>query len=399
MKIKSIHKSSTESFSMLKKYFFIILTSIGLFFSCAEPKNEIIKSKLSSLQTALASKNPKIKTVIDALDAHEIQIIYTEIERKNDSLKFIDHIFQLDSTQYFFPASTVKLPISVLTLAKLNTIPNMNRDTRFFVEGDTLETTFAKEIEKALIVDDNEAYNRLFEFLGQDYINKELENIGLKSTRISNRIATENSEEITTKPLVVFENDSTTTILNGTINTSARSILKNKIKKGIGFYEEDSLMNEPFDFSLKNYYPIKEQHQLLKTLMFSEKYKAHEKLNLTKEQLSFIHSTLNTIPKKQGYDPIIYHDSYCKYFMFGDHKENIPEHIKIYNKTGKEYGTLTETAYIIDNKNNIEFMISATILANKNGIFNDDSYEYEEIGIPFLAQLGRELNTIELNQK
>jgi len=248
----------------------------------------------------------------------------------------------------------------------------MNRDTRFFVEGDTLETTFAKEIEKALIVNDNEAYNRLFEFLGQDYINKELENIGLKSTRISNRIATENSEEITTKPLVVFENDSTTTILNGTINTSARPILKNKIKKGIGFYEEDSLMNEPFDF---------------------------RKLNLTKEQLSFIHSTLHTIPKKQGYDPITYHDSYCKYFMFGDHKENIPEHIKIYNKTGKEYGTLTETAYIIDNKNNIEFMISATILANKNSIFNDDSYEYEEIGIPFLAQLGRELYTIELNQK
>ena len=43
-------------------------------------------------------------------------------------------------------------------------------------------------------------------------------------------------------------------------------------------------------------------------------------------------------------------------------------------------------------------MVTATILVNKDGIFNDDAYEYDEIGIPFLAELGRALYAIELKR-
>ena len=86
-----------------------------------------------------------------------------------------------------------------------------------------------------------------------------------------------------------------------------------------------------------------------------------------------------------------FYDSYGKFFLYGDSKDRIPEQFKIYNKVGYAYGTLTETAYIVDEKAGIEFLLTATILVNKNEIFNDDTYEYEEIGIPFLAQLGREI--------
>ncbi len=77
----------------------------------------------------------------------------------------------------------------------------------------------------------------------------------------------------------------------------------------------------------------------------------------------------------------------------------MPEHIKIYNKVGYAYGTLTDCAYIHDTKNNIDFMINATILVNSNEVFNDDNYDYDEVGIPFLAQLGRELYEYELKRK
>jgi len=36
-------------------------------------------------------------------------------------------------------------------------------------------------------------------------------------------------------------------------------------------------------------------------------------------------------------------------------------------------------------------MVSATLLVNKDEIFNDNVYEYDEIGFPFLAELGRQL--------
>ena len=74
-------------------------------------------------------------------------------------------------------------------------------------------------------------------------------------------------------------------------------------------------------------------------------------------------------------------------------------HIKIYNKVGYAYGYLTDCAHIVDTKNNISFTLTATIHVNKNQIFNDDTYEYDEIGIPFLAELGRQIHQFYLNQK
>jgi hypothetical protein len=56
---------------------------------------------------------------------------------------------------------------------------------------------------------------------------------------------------------------------------------------------------------------------------------------------------------------------------------------------GFAYGTVTDAAYIVDQKTNTRFFLSATILVNKNQIFYDDIYEFETIGIPFLAELGR----------
>jgi len=258
---------------------------------------------------------------------------------------------------------------------------------------------FTKLIEKIFAVSDNQAYNRLFEFLGQDFINDELSITPFGPVRISHRLSTPNADEITTVPLIAYQNDSTTISLPNTINTSAYSLEMTDIQKGVGYIDGDSLIQEAFDFSLKNYYPIETQHQLLKTVMFPEKYQLNEKIDLTEEQLAFIHTAMSTLPKNAGYNAETFYDSYCKFFMFGDTKDDIPKHIKIYNKVGDAYGTLTDCAYIQDTKNNIEFLLTATILVNKNAIFNDNNYEYDEIGFPFLAELGRELYNHELNRK
>ena len=60
-------------------------------------------------------------------------------------------------------------------------------------------------------------------------------------------------------------------------------------------------------------------------------------------------------------------------------RENDPD-IRIYNKVGDAYGTLTDTAYIVDAKAEIEFLLTATVFVNKNGVFNDDVYEYDALG-------------------
>ena len=108
---------------------------------------------------------------------------------------------------------------------------------------------------------------------------------------------------------------------------------------------------------------------------------------------------MSTLPREAGYEGSDYQDSYVKFFLYGDSKEQIPSQIKIWNKVGLAYGTVTETAFIEDTVNDLRFFLSATILVNQNGVFNDDIYEYEDIGIPFMAQLGRELYLYERARK
>lgn len=364
------------------------------FISC---QSEIKPDK--PLEIALQSENINIKRVMDSLANYPLQIKFSRVERKDGAVSFKDYDFKVDATRYFYPASTVKFPIAILALSKLNSLDHMDRNTPFYIEGDTLETTIKKEIEKIFAVSDNAANNRLFEFLGQDYINGELEKILDGPVRISHRLSTPDSDEITSKPLIIYLNDSTTTQLKGSINTSATPLVLKDIEKGLGYIEDDSLMHGAFDFSLKNYYPIETQHEFLKKVMFPDLFVTSEKLNLSKEQIAFVQHAMSTLPKKLGYNSEVFYDGYCKFFMYGDTKEDIPEHIKIYNKVGDAYGTLTDCAYIHDTKNDIEFLLTATILVNKNEIFNDNIYEYDEIGLPFLAELGRELYQYELNRK
>lgn len=376
----------------MKKSILLLLATVTLF-ACS-PTNEIG----DPLEHVLSSNNPNIKRVMDSLERFELQIRYTQIDRNNDSVAFTDHDFQVNDNNYFYPASTVKFPASVLTLEKLNSIDSLNRDTRFYVEGDSVETTFAKAISEIFAVSDNDANNRLVEFLGQDAMNKGLRKKGVAPIRIAHRLGY-HSDDVATKPLIIYLNDSTTATFEGTVNTSPQPLEINGVKKGKGYMDGDSLVLEPFDFSLKNYYPISAQHGLLKRIIFPEKFLPSERFDLSQDQLEFLRNAMHTLPKEVGYNAEEYYDGYCKFLMYGDTKETIPENIKIYNKVGWAYGTLTDCAYIIDTKNNVEFMVTATLLVNQNGIFNDDTYEFDEVGIPFLAELGRQLYDLELKRK
>jgi len=89
----------------------------------------------------------------------------------------------------------------------------------------------------------------------------------------------------------------------------------------------------------------------------------------------------------------------CKFLFYGSEKVKPQSNIKILNKVGDAYGFLTDVAYITDSVNNVEFMLSATILCNKDGIFNDNQYDYDTIGFPFMKQLGKLIYDYELKRK
>ncbi|MDX5435733.1 MAG: hypothetical protein LPK03_00960, partial [Pontibacter sp.] len=78
---------------------------------------------------------------------------------------------------------------------------------------------------------------------------------------------------------------------------------------------------------------------------------------------------------------------------------SLPEHIRIFNKVGNAYGYMIDNAYIVDFENQVEFLLSAVILANEAMVFNSDDYQYETVALPFLAKLGRAVYEHELQRK
>jgi len=75
----------------------------------------------------------------------KVQIIYTQIDRDNENRPtFTDHYFNVDKANYFYPASTVKLPVAVLALQRLNEmgIKGLDEKTTMITEadGEGLET-------------------------------------------------------------------------------------------------------------------------------------------------------------------------------------------------------------------------------------------------------------------
>ncbi|WP_433778013.1 serine hydrolase [Flavobacterium anhuiense] len=373
------------------KRFFLIACVLCFFSGCKSVKNDPIKKVLSS-------NNDAIKKVADQPEHFELQIIYTAVKRKNNGKVILtDYKYNVDASNYYYPASTVKLPIAVLALEKLNGMKNADVNTVFAVGDGETKFSFADDLRKIFAVSSNEASNDFYEFMGRDYINRKMKEKGLKQVRISHRLSAANSGASQTNKIAFYNNGEE--VLIPSVRDSAIVPLKlNKILKGKGYYENGKLINSPMDFSRKNYLSLETLHGTMKRVVFPDNFPRKKRFDLSAENRELLLYNMQNLPRNAGYDPKEYYDAYCKFFMFGDTKETIPDNIKIYNKVGDAYGTLIDCAYIVDEINRIEFIISATLLVNEDQIFNDDNYDYDEIGLPFLAELGRAFYRLNLEK-
>jgi hypothetical protein len=93
---------------------------------------------------------------------------------------------------------------------------------------------------------------------------------------------------------------------------------------------------------------------------------------------------------KPTYNRPEYFPAYCKFLFYGgDSTANIQSNIRIFNKVGDSYGYDIDNAYIVDFKNKVEFILTAVVQSNEDGIYNDNKYEYATVCLPFLKNLGQ----------
>ena len=141
---------------------------------------------------------------------------------------------------------------------------------------------------------------------------------------------------------------------------------------------------------------------LLRALLFSESVDPVKRFNLTAEDYKFVYQYMSQLPTETIYpaysSDTAYHDSLCKFFMFGQDKKPIPKNIRIFNQVGDAYGYLIDNAYIVDFENKVEFMLSAVVNVNTDGIYNDGEYAYDSLGFPFFRNLGNLVYHYELDR-
>ncbi|GAB4476610.1 MAG: hypothetical protein OHK0057_25410 [Thermoflexibacter sp.] len=403
----------------MKKILLLNFFLLQFFFVFCQTK----KTDTKFLEQLLQNNKNFFAKILQNPAKYQIQIIYSQIDRNEKNLpSFKDFHYRVDKSFYFYPASTVKMPAAFLALEKLNelNIKGLNKYSRMKIDSGYARQTkvvydssakdyfpsIAHYIKKLFAVSDNDAFNRLYEFLGQEYLNEKLYQKGFKDLKIIHRLSIGDGGERAkyTNPMSFYEGESEIYKQPLAYNTKSYPFkLKNQIT-GKGFIRQNELVNQPMDFTNSNYISLENLHEILKAVMFPEITPENQRFNLREEDYRFLYQCLSILPRECDYPDYkkdtTYNDYYVKFLMYGDGKKKVePEKIRIFNKVGNAYGYLIDTAYIVDFENQIEFMLSAVIYVNENQIFNDGIYEYDSIGYPFLANLGRVIYEHELKRK
>ncbi len=346
----------------------------------------------SPLEIALSSDLPEIKGVVEDAKKYELQILFAEISNTGEGLELETSEFGLSGQHYFYPASTVKLPMALFALEFLNRQQDITFDSQYTMEADPSSYSVKSDIIMMLGISDDQAYNRLYNLIGRDYINRRLREIGLRNTRISHRLSVTKADEATLVD-VHFTGISKRRIsfAGRTDRESIEPIALVGTLKGDGYIKSGSLITEPFNFTNKNYYSLHDQMGVLSRLTHPELYPVEQRYRLTSEQREWLLEILGKTPRMLGFKESQHPDSYTKFWTMGNSSARLSDDIRIVNKVGWAYGTLTDCAMITILKTEKQFYLCATLLANKNQIFNDDDYQYEEVALPFFATLGTKI--------
>ena len=376
-------------------YKYLLASFCFLLLSCSSTTNPI--------ELIIKKREPQLKPIYKNKENHNLQILYTKVVR--DSLgmpSFIQYDYQADNNVYFYPASTMKLPIVALTLQKINELRNTGINITveskiLLLSADqiTTETTFKDLISKVFLVSDNSASNILINFLGYNYFNQQMREKGLNTIVLNHKFNPDpyvkTDWKIYTLDRDLISKDETQEIIE---HNNLDNLLQGKFQILNG--EE---VATPFNFKTKNRASLRDLDGVMKRIIYPDLFQEQDRINLSDQDYNFLRYwmsrfTFEDIGIEYQKDSK-YFDSYNKFFIYGDSTNAVDRKIRIYNKVGVAYGALTDISYIRDYQKNIEFFLSATIYVNQNQIVNDNIYEYDDLGIPFLAELARQVYKLE----
>ena len=322
------------------------------------------------------------------------------------------------AAEYFYPASAIKLAAAVAALQTIERLGQANGSIDLLetpleiaplFEGDRAQLedptnlaggriTVAHEIRKLALVSDNQAFNRLYDLVGYDELNAAMQRLGLDSTVITHRLSeTRAIPDPRASAAVTFHPPG-----HAPIVVPARTSTKPLANRGRGlligtaYIRGVETIREPMDFSQRNGMSLLDLQNLLVKVARPDIDVGGPMLRLTDAHRALLLDAMTRYPSESSnpvYPPAAFPDDGAKFLLPGIRgvfpATQPGERIDVTDKIGQAYGFTVENAYVRNPANGRAVFVAAVIYTNNDGVLNDDQYEYDALGRPFMAELGR----------
>lgn len=336
--------------------------------------------------------------------------------------------YRVRPREYFYPASAVKLAAATLALEKLELLqaatPGLNPDSPMRTDSAFAGQTCAVRdataasgrpsvghyLRKMLLVSDNDAFNRLYEFVGPQELNAGLRRLGLRRARLVHRLSVGDGEPgwRHTNPIRFFADTAEAQLLLiqpagywAAPLPAARVWPASMFIGQVHLNGAGQRVPQPLDLSQKNVFSLPDLQHLLQAVLLPETVPSGQRPRLTPTNYARLREALGQLPPQSSsprYDSLAYPGTYAKYLLGGGGLACLPPGVRVYNKIGQAYGFLIDNAYVVDATRGVEFLLAAVLYVNADGVLNDDNYDYDTVGLPFLRELGRRVYEAEVRR-
>lgn len=331
-------------------------------------------------------------------DEYGLQICFTRLEKGISGLEF--KTYQLSRVeQWFAPASLVKLPLAALLLEQLEAaevdwasaklaFPNMPACAERAAELRQPQAV-TRLIERALVLSDDSAYCALFDALGPQRIAERMRQMGYSDLRIQARFGAcgpENSK--ITGPVQIYSVGGK--LLSTTAARAPFALISapTTIKIGRAWMQGNRRIEGAKDFTTSNSAPLRALHEMMLALMRPKLVAANQRFQISERARQFLLTGMRLNPAESKYSNATEAKLDRTFFrMLGVGDGQWPKDLLVENKVGWAYGYLSDMAHL--KQGGRECFVSCKMYLNRDGVLNDGRYEYESIGRPAMAEIGR----------
>ncbi len=345
------------------------------------------------LPRLLAEKAPHLQSYIRAASTYRIQILYTQVNRDAHNRPILKHYaLRMDTTEYFYPASLVKLPMALLALERIERLKGQGITVRTpfvlsrgktgcFAEVPKEPYSLADCIRRQMVFSDNPTYDYLYALVGPMHATHLLHQRGYRSAYFGHRLSRSCSpqENLCVEAITFLK-------ANGATYTIPATCTEERLPHP---YERHPYLFTPYANALS----LKDAHKILIGVIFPQVLRPSERFQISSDAYHLMRRYLSMYPSEArdpDYDLREYHDGIRKYFLMGGSDSvPLPPRIRIFNKVGMAYGYLADVAYIVDFDLGVEFFLSAVIYIGegKPGTPSAQGYPWSH-GLHFLRELG-----------